>query len=1119
MAQVGIGNTDPKANLDITASNSVTPLNTDGILIPKIDNFSATNPTIDQDGMLVFVTGNGTPTKGFYYWDNALISWVLSTGAKQINDLTDGKSDNDGSNNGSSIFLGVNSGQNDDQTNNNNVGIGLNSMLNNTSGHYNVALGFQSSFFNSTGLFNTAIGTQSLLYNTASFNTGLGTYALYNNTTGQNNTSLGYSALNTIDIGSNNTAIGSNAGFGVTGNSANNIFIGYNSGYRVPFSPISGSIFIGTAAGYNELNNNRLYIENSNANSDNALIYGEFDTNILRTNGEFQIGNPTTTGYAFPTSDGLVGQILTSDGLGNISFETPVLGAQQINDLIDGKSDVSSTGPSVFLGTNAGSNDDGNNYNTGIGIDALYNNITGDGNTANGYRSLYNNISGTSNSANGINALYHNTTGFYNTANGSFAMYLNTTGSSNVANGGSALYFNTTGNTNTANGTNALASNSIGSSNTATGSGALLDNDIGNYNTANGVNSLESNTNGNYNTASGYRALFSNSTGSSNTAFGFESGYYNTSQSSIFLGYRAGYFENGGNKLYIENSNADADNALVYGEFDNDIFRINGQLQVGNPTLNGYALPTTDGTNGQVMTTDGIGNITFQNATIDTDNQTIDNLGLSGTILGISLENDGVAPITIDLAPLQDADWFEVGSTNPPNSITDNKYTNGSLSIGKNTIATGKVDIENTDQVTTLKLLNTYDPPSISSPKFGIQNTINSTEQNTAIQNELSGDSSSKSGVQNLFYGNMTNGLATGVSNHFATTGSNNQIAVYNTFASTLSTGSVITGVRNWFQNGSNYTGNLDGIKNDFNNDNNGVHTAILNTFTGTGNGIKYGIRTIYSGIANGTFYGNYTELTNTGIGNKYGNYISILNTSGGTHYGLYSDVTKTNSYAGYFLGRVAIGTTAGNNYILPNFRGTNGQIMQSDGTGNVTWQDPNTGTDNQQIDTFNFNTSTNQLTLEIQNDGQPAQIVDLSSLSPQKAIARVFMNASQTETGGGITKVNFDTTEFDIGNNFNATTDEYTVPLTGVYRITTQITMDASTGTGTFDVRIRINGAQQRRTEYNHTGNGQVVRQVSSLLSLTGGDIVDVAFSRPAIGATIQANSRVSFFEIEQIE
>ena len=46
-AQVGIGTTDPKANLDIPSSNVTNPTNTDGILIPRIDNFPTVNPSSD----------------------------------------------------------------------------------------------------------------------------------------------------------------------------------------------------------------------------------------------------------------------------------------------------------------------------------------------------------------------------------------------------------------------------------------------------------------------------------------------------------------------------------------------------------------------------------------------------------------------------------------------------------------------------------------------------------------------------------------------------------------------------------------------------------------------------------------------------------------------------------------------------------------------------------------------------------------------------------------------------------------------------------------------------------------------------------------------------------------
>ena len=55
-SQVGINTTSPDAQLDIRSSNQVAPSNTDGLLIPKIDAFPATNPTLAQQGMLVYLT-------------------------------------------------------------------------------------------------------------------------------------------------------------------------------------------------------------------------------------------------------------------------------------------------------------------------------------------------------------------------------------------------------------------------------------------------------------------------------------------------------------------------------------------------------------------------------------------------------------------------------------------------------------------------------------------------------------------------------------------------------------------------------------------------------------------------------------------------------------------------------------------------------------------------------------------------------------------------------------------------------------------------------------------------------------------------------------------------------
>lgn len=75
-AQVGIGTNDPKSILDISATNASNPTITDGLLIPEMSSLPTTNPTADQDGMLIFLNTNiASYKKGHYYWNNATTTW------------------------------------------------------------------------------------------------------------------------------------------------------------------------------------------------------------------------------------------------------------------------------------------------------------------------------------------------------------------------------------------------------------------------------------------------------------------------------------------------------------------------------------------------------------------------------------------------------------------------------------------------------------------------------------------------------------------------------------------------------------------------------------------------------------------------------------------------------------------------------------------------------------------------------------------------------------------------------------------------------------------------------------------------------------------------------------
>ena len=94
------------------------------------------------------------------------------------------------------------------------------------------------------------------------------------------------------------------------------------------------------------------------------------------------------------------------------------------------------------------------------------------------------------------------------------------------------------------------------------------------------------------------------------------------------------------------------------------------------------------------------------------------------------------------------------------------------------------------------------------------------------------------------------------------------------------------------------------------------------------------------SASGSGIHYGTQNSLSGSGSGNKYGTYNLINNAAGGTHFGVYSEALKSGSWAGYFLGDVSIGTSGANIYTFPALRGTNNQIMQTDGSGNLSWVD-----------------------------------------------------------------------------------------------------------------------------------------------------------------------------------
>jgi len=209
-----------------------------------------------------------------------------------------------------------------------------------------------------------------------------------------------------------------------------------------------------------------------------------------------------------------------------------------------------------------------------------------------------------------------------------------------------------------------------------------------------------------------------------------------------------------------------------------------------------------------------------------------------------------------------------------------------------------------------------------SGTKTGIDNTVTSNGDGEHIgsYNGLWGTGNgSQYGVKNYFFNNGSTNTQYGFYNEIYSQGDGHHYGVYSTLS-------------------GNGNGNKYGIYNQISGGGTGVKYGLFTQLAGAGTGDQYAMRNFITNSGDGNHYGNHLALNGTGSGTKYGSHITINPAAGGNHYGVYSSALKVGSFAGYFLGNVSIGTTIANSYILPASRGTNGQIMQTDGAGNVSW-------------------------------------------------------------------------------------------------------------------------------------------------------------------------------------
>ncbi|MBT8262162.1 MAG: hypothetical protein KJO05_05020 [Bacteroidia bacterium] len=638
-SQVGIGNTDPKSSLDITATNVATPSNTDGILIPRIDDFPVSDPGVDQDGMLVFVTGNGTPSEGFYYWDQGTMSWVSVGGATSDSDWYEVGTNNPADDISDNIYhlgnlaVGGNSTsttspllvQGDVSTDLSNILTSVNGAF--PSGTY---FGMSNSGVltgagNYTGISNSLAGSNDGTIRAVSnsfLNSGtgqkIGIENTFNSADGVRKGFRNYfSAGNSISMGLENVAPGAFSISGALYGLKNDLSSGGN-GQRYGVQTVINTT--GSGSKYGEQ-----IIINSSAGGQHYGVYSDVQKPSGYAGyfiGRTSLGTDPSTGrYLMPAADGTTGQMITTDGSGQLSFSDPAqedidwyevgttTAPNAINDDMFTQGNVvigATTNPAnvkFYVESDPANNTTGIRQSMGAGTSGLlkgFDNLI----TANGTTNVYaisNSISGNS-TGTSIQAIRNSFSGNGGTKT---AMY----NSFGAGFGGSAR-----------------GSQNEFNSTSITGA-------IGNYNFFNSIGSTATAT-GTLNSAS--------SSVSAATLFGTSTTFIGPTVSGSAYG----------NYSNIQTSGTDygvyaqvADNAIDYAGY------FVGRASFGTNLATGrYLLPAADGAAGQVVATDGSGQLSFVNATADTDDQTIDNFGLLGDTLGLSIEDDGQPVQTVDLS-------------------------------------------------------------------------------------------------------------------------------------------------------------------------------------------------------------------------------------------------------------------------------------------------------------------------------------------------------------------------------------------------------------------------------------------------------------------------------------
>jgi len=430
---------------------------------------------------------------------------------------------------------------------NRNIFIGYEAGIANTNANENNFIGYQAGFSNLSGTRNNFMGYLAGYSNTTGYrNTFIGTNAGHDNVDGNYNTCIGHYSAAGADISNYNSFLGTYSGRNADGASSSN-FLGYQAGNNA--TNVTNSIFVGNNSGYyaSTADKSILIGSNSGMNAHNAVNTISIGTNSGRNadGSENSIFLGYNSGYNNNSNDnvfiGSYSGYNTTDGFANIFLGYKTGYSNQIGE------------NNIFFGDSAGFNNNAN-YNIFMGVESGYSNDSGEKNICIGDNAGHDNTSGNQTICIGDNA------GFSNTSSNNIFI-----------------------------GTEAGKNTSSATGNTMIGNMAGKENISGAQNTyigwlAGGQNKQSGNTmigmwagwmsDGERNIYIGAGTGEANSSGNNNIILGYVSGNGSTNSNNILLG---NSIEGGDNQLKIDID--DSSDPLIYGEFDNDFLRINGNLE------------------------------------------------------------------------------------------------------------------------------------------------------------------------------------------------------------------------------------------------------------------------------------------------------------------------------------------------------------------------------------------------------------------------------------------------------------------------------------------------------------------------------------------------------------